>query len=241
MSNSDGEETLGERLAKARAASVSAAFSARGPELVEDESGGEEQPALQKRTKAGTALKRRGRKDEPREVSSRRPVPFGRSRCLGIENDDAASSKRKRSMDPRFEDHCGNLKDQHVKRNYEFLKDVRGRELAEARKSLEKDPKNFALRSHIRKMEAQDARVKSDERRAAIRAELIAEEKEKVKMGKKPYFFKESVVRERELKEKFEELKARGGVQKYIEKRRKRAASKDRRHLLRRRGEDEDI
>jgi ribosomal RNA-processing protein 36 len=64
---------------------------------------------------------------------------------------------------------------------------------------------------------------------------LKKEEKEKVKLGKKPFFVKEAAVRERELELKFADLKAAGGVQKFIEKRRKRHASKDRRLLPNRR------
>lgn len=188
----------------------------------------------EKRARPGTSLKRRARKDAPREISSKRPVPFGRSRCLGIEEQGPVGVGR--SFDPRFEEHCGELHDEHVDRNYLFLDGMRDKERSELRKELQERPADSGLRSKLRKMEAEESRKRSEERRKMIRDELKSEEKEKVKQGKQPYFFKESDVRERELQAKFADLKARGGVQKYIEKRRKRHASKDRKHLLPRRG-----
>jgi ribosomal RNA-processing protein 36 len=56
---------------------------------------------------------------------------------------------------------------------------------------------------------------------------LQVKEKAAVKEGKKPYFLKKSAVRKAELVEKYKELKASGQLAKFLEKRRKRNASKD--------------
>lgn len=255
MSSDEASElTLGDRLAAARDASFALASfkkhprssgssgayaigAGEGVEVAEAAtstaipSGGSGK--FERRTRPGTSIKPRARKDEPRLISSKRPVAFGRTRCLGIEEQGPVGVGR--SFDPRFEGHCGELHEEHVERNFEFLEGLREKERAELRKDLQNRPADSQLRSKLRKMEADEARKKAELRRRNIREELKAEEKKKVKEGKRPYFFKESDVREREFQAKFADLKARGGVQKYIEKRRKRHASKDRKHLLPRR------
>lgn len=45
--------------------------------------------------------------------------------------------------------------------------------------------------------------------------------------GKKPFFLKKRVVKEAELKDRFESLEKRGRINKYMEKKRKRNARRD--------------
>lgn len=52
-------------------------------------------------------------------------------------------------------------------------------------------------------------------------------EKEAVSKGKKPFFLKKRVVKEAELKDRFESLEKRGRINKYMEKKRKRNARRD--------------
>jgi ribosomal RNA-processing protein 36 len=52
-----------------------------------------------------------------------------------------------------------------------------------------------------------------------------------VASGKNPYFLKKSEKRKMELVAKYEELKASGGLDKYMAKRRKKNAAKDHRYL----------
>lgn len=197
----------------------------------------EPQPLAGGRRGPGAAVAKRARKDAPREVSSRRPVPYGRSRCLGLE--DGAGGRgvggSGRVVDPRFEEHCGELREEHVRRNFEFVEGVREKEREEIRKALAKGRGNFSMRERLRREEDELKRRTEEDRRERIRRDLKREEREKVKGGKKPWFFKESDVRERELEAKFDDLKKKGGVQKYIEKRRKRSAGKDRKLLVARR------
>lgn len=58
--------------------------------------------------------------------------------------------------------------------------------------------------------------------------------------GKQPFYLKKSDKRKRELVAKYEELKATGQLDKYMEKRRRKNASKDHRYLPGRRGGDGD-
>lgn len=215
--------TLGERLEATRNASHAAARRSQ-PSVTRD---------ANKSDGESVSAPKRKRKDCPREISSRKPVPFGRTRCLGIAEQGGPRSLR--PMDPRFEDHCGTVDEEHVERNFSFLNNMRERERRQVKQKLTKDPGNESLRASLRSMEAEEARRKTRTRRREIVKELKEEEKEKVRQGKKPYFFKESDVRERELQAKFQDLKAVGGVRRYIEKRRKRQASKDKRLLPSRR------
>ena len=63
-------------------------------------------------------------------------------------------------------------------------------------------------------------------------------EKEAVSKGKKPYFLKKRVLREAELKDRFNSLEKKGRVNKYMEKKRKRNALRDQAKMPSIRGTD---
>ncbi len=178
----------------------------------------------------------RGKKQKkgPREISSRRPVPAGRFDCLGID-----TSNTKRNFDPRFEDHCGELREDHTDRNFAFVDSLREKERAELEHAAERAPDDEELQAQLRRIRAQTSRRKAYMRRKKIHEEARTAEKAAVREGKTPYFMKRSELRERELEAKFTELKATGGVQKFIAKRRRRAVAKDRRRLPARRTESD--
>jgi ribosomal RNA-processing protein 36 len=52
-----------------------------------------------------------------------------------------------------------------------------------------------------------------------------------VASGKKPYYLKKSEQRKMELLAKYQELKSGGGLERFMEKRRKRNAAKDHRYI----------
>eukprot|EP01042_Synura_sphagnicola_P003301 gene3301-4086_t len=60
-------------------------------------------------------------------------------------------------------------------------------------------------------------------------------EKEKVKLGKQPYFLKAAAKQEIALEQRYEELKGAGKLQKFLQKRRKKNSNKDHRYLPARR------
>lgn len=62
-------------------------------------------------------------------------------------------------------------------------------------------------------------------------------EKTAVLAGKTPFYLKASDRKRIELEAKFEELQAKGGLDKFMEKRRKKNASKDHRYVPGRRDE----
>lgn len=175
---------------------------------------------------------KRGGKGRPREISSRKPVPVGRERCLGIEEGAGRTRSVRGGFDPRFEEHCGELREEHFERNYEFVQGIREK----SRELLQKaSGKDADAAEKLKKMEQEDLRRRIVLRRREVLKKAREEEKEAVRQGKKPFFMKESQLRKMQIEAKFKELKGSGGVKKYIEKRRKRLASKDRKLLPERR------
>lgn len=231
----EDEPTLAEKVAASRRASATCLLKANASVSLQSQT-----PVAQATVRKGASVSGRVRKDCPREIPSRRPVPYGRDRCLGIlQNSGRVQMGRERPVDPRFEPQCGTLSEEHASRNFQFVDKIRNREKVHIRKELRADPGNDALRAQVRAIEGEEARRRAHTRRKEIRANLMREEKDKVKRGKKPFYPKNSAVREKELEMKYADLKAVGGVRKYIEKRRKRNAGKDRKLLLKRRGSRE--
>ncbi|KAI0565480.1 ribosomal RNA processing protein [Gracilaria domingensis] len=176
----------------------------------------------------------RGKKSRPREISSRMPVPVGRERCLGIDKG-TQESRTVRKFDPRFEEHCGDLLEHHVERNYAFVRSLRKSEKKTVQERLKKNPEDYEASHELKSMEQDEVRRNALLRRRDILDAYKKDEKEAVKRGKQPYFLKEKDVRNLEMKARFEELKKKGGIKKYIQKRRKRLASKDKKLLPKRR------
>lgn len=186
---------------------------------------------------APKVVNKRTRKSRPREISSKYPVPLGRDRCLGIDNNSANGRSVKR-FDPRFEDHCGDLREEHVERNYLFINGLREKRKRELQGALKKASSKEDAQYELDRMEQEDKRRDVLQRRKEILQKVRTEEKEAVKKGKNPYFLKEKDVRKLELKAKFEQLKKGGGIKKYIEKRRRKLAGKDKKLLPERRARE---
>lgn len=183
------------------------------------------------------SMAKRSKKSRPREMSSKAPVPVGRDRCLGLANDFDRNRSVKR-FDPRFEEHCGDLRDEHVERNYAFVQGLREKRRKELEGIVSKDRSSAGASEELRRMAEDDHHRKTILRRREILKNVRKEEKDAVKRGKRPYFLKEKDIRNLEMKAKFDDLKKSGGIKKYIEKRRRRIASKDKKLLPGRRGGD---
>jgi hypothetical protein len=84
----------------------------------------------------------------------------------------------------------------------------------------------------------------STERRRGLKVmerfeNLKAEEREKIKAGKKPFFLKSAAKKVVGLEERYSELKREGKLNKFMTKKRKANSNKDHRWLPSRRGMDE--
>lgn len=167
--------------------------------------------------KGGGKRRIKRRKQAPREVSSKRPVPMGRDDCMN------QCPETKARFDPRYEEHCGELREEHVDRNYAFVDGMLAGERAAHAKA--KDENALAV------VDGLMARRADGRRRREVAAAARASEKQAVRDGKTPFFMRRSALKERELEVKFDELKKTGGVKKFIRNRRRRAAAKERRRM----------
>ena len=69
------------------------------------------------------------------------------------------------------------------------------------------------------------------DKRRDLQKRLRKRERDEIASGKRPYFMKKSVLRQEELKEKYNDLEQKGQLNKYMSKRRKKNSSKDRKAL----------
>ncbi|XP_072975675.1 uncharacterized protein [Typha angustifolia] len=175
----------------------------------------------------------RANKNRPMEVSSKvRPKKLR----------EVIQAPKKVVRDPRFESLCGTLNPEGFRKRYNFLFEV---ELPAEKEKLQKlikkskDPNAVEeLKNHISWI---DKQLKSAPRKKAeseILSEHIKKEREAAKHGKQPYYLKKSEIRERKLINKYNELKEAGKLESYIEKRRRKNASKDHRYMPYRRPTD---
>lgn len=186
---------------------------------------------------------KRANRHRPSEMSSKKPVSRFR---------EVIQVTKKESLDPRFvESRMKGGKDDNssavaAASAYRFLYDeIIPSERKELKERLlkEKNPKFRArVQSQLTKLDQAMNEAKAKAQRTKVLQEIKAKEKAEVAAGKKPYFLKKSEQRKLELLAKFNELKAAGGdkLEKFMEKRRKKNASKDHRFIPGQRREGED-
>ncbi|KAJ3027438.1 rRNA biogenesis protein rrp36 [Rhizophlyctis rosea] len=184
--------------------------------------GKEQQKDEKKRFKKPT----RTDKNMPTEVTSKRPV--GRFR-------EVIEVPKRKVRDPRFDPMAGHLNPDLVARSYGFLKEYEQSEMEMLKKQI-KQEKNREEREKlegilVRMTSRAQSRVIKDKRQQIMR-EHKKKEAEAVAKGKKPFYLKQSKIKELELKEKFDSLKAKGGdLDKFLEKRRRKNTSKEARYM----------
>ncbi|XP_020247332.1 ribosomal RNA processing protein 36 homolog isoform X2 [Asparagus officinalis] len=168
----------------------------------------------------------RANKNRPSELSCK--VPVGRFR-------DVIQAPKKVVRDPRFESLCGKLDPEGFRKRYNFLYDV---ELPQEKEKLQKLIKKSKDANVIKELKDHiswiDKQLKSAPRRTVeseIVSEHIKKEREAAKDGKRPYYLKKSEIQNRKLVKKFDDLKAHGKLESFIEKKRRKNASKDHRFM----------
>mmetsp|Transcript_436 Transcript_436/g.796 ORF Transcript_436/g.796 Transcript_436/m.796 type:complete len:186 (+) Transcript_436:2107-2664(+) len=181
------------------------------------------------------------RRGGPIEVRSDTPVRFvGRRGGVGSEAD-GGERRRRRGYDPRFEEACGVLNPEGFRKSYGFLEELREAELGRARLAVKRERNQARKEELALELQREEDREAERKRRVAVgdmKRAVKREEREKVRGGKKPYFRKRSEWKELELRAKYEQLKTTGGVTKYLERRRKKVAAKDRKLIPRARTEE---
>ncbi|KAL9031895.1 MAG: hypothetical protein Q9196_000091 [Gyalolechia fulgens] len=166
----------------------------------------------------------RSSKHAPAEMSSKRAVSRKREVVPVIKRD---------IRDPRFEPTSGPIDEERAKKNYGFLDEYRDSEMSELKSAIRqtKDPiakdklKRALLRMESRK-KTQQAKTQEHEVLRAHRAK----EKEQIAQGKKPFYLKKAEQKKLALVRRYEGMKGKQ-VDKVIERRRKKKASRGKRDM----------
>ncbi|KAH7548568.1 hypothetical protein ACOSP7_031836 [Xanthoceras sorbifolium] len=177
----------------------------------------------------GNQEKKTGRanKNRPMEVSAKKPVSRFR---------EVVQAPKRVVRDPRFESLCGKLDVEGFRKRYDFLfENNLPAEKDELKKQLKKtnDPDVVdELKKRVSWIDKQlklESTAKSSD--ATILAGHMKKEKEAAKHGKRPFYLKKSEIRKQSLIEKYNNLKASGKLESFIEKRRRKNASKDHKYM----------
>lgn len=175
----------------------------------------------------------RANKNRPMEMSSKKPVSRFR---------EVIQVPKKVVRDPRFETLCGKFDDEGFKKRYSFLyQNELPAEKEEIKKQLKKAKDPAVVDELKTQMEWIDKQLKSAVTKCndkEILAEHKKREKEAAKQGKRPYYLKKSEIRKQKLIEKYNELKASGKLESFIEKKRRKNAAKDHRYMPYRRSNE---
>jgi ribosomal RNA-processing protein 36 len=184
--------------------------------------------ALRENVEKKTQKKRkfkRDNKNKPREMPSHRPV----SRFRHV-----VPVLKRAARDPRFGQRSGKFNETMFKKAYSFLDGMKEGERQMAEKEMRKtrDPERKSqLHTLIQKMDSQKLAEKVKEEKRSSEREQRKGETQLQKEGKKPFFLKKSVRRQLELAKRYKELKESGRLEKYLARKRKRNAQRDRRQL----------
>ncbi|KAI3925773.1 hypothetical protein MKX01_003332 [Papaver californicum] len=190
--------------------------------------------AVHQKNKGEKKVKRKN-KNRPMEMSSKKPV--GRFR-------EVIQVPKKVIRDPRFESLCGDLDTDGFRKRYDFLFESKlPAEKEELRKLMKKskDPKVTAdLKDRISSIDKQLKAGSAKRTDAHILTNHKKKEREAAKQGKRPYYLKPSDVRKQSLIEQYNHLKAAGKLDSFMEKRRKKNATKDHKYMPYRRPGSDD-
>ena len=195
---------------------------------------------------------KRANKNRPSQLSSSRAVS-----TLRVAPGLSAGAPGHSGRDPRFDACSAGTADEHTwQQKYSFvfeqqrgeLKDmqqrlsasksaskkrIRGggenRKRGRAKRLSEEEAEELKLEINRRSNQLKQREQSAEKQR--VRTAARKQEVEAVRQGKRPFFEKKSALQERQLVEKFEQLERSGGLDKFMEKKRKKRASKQRRRL----------
>ncbi|KAI8991596.1 hypothetical protein BDF20DRAFT_845435 [Mycotypha africana] len=181
---------------------------------------------IKKTNKVKLSKEEMKRKDKhrPMEVSSKRAVSRFR---------EVVPLQAEKRRDPRFDKLSGHFNKDLFEKSYGFLKDYKNSEMEMLKQRLkkEKNPEKQEEMKHLlQKMMTTERQEEEKKRKEALFRQRKKQEAELVKQGKKPYFLKRSEKRKLDLMDRYEKLGEKK-VDRILEKRRKRNAAKDKKHL----------
>lgn len=191
----------------------------------------------------------RSNRGEPIETSSKR-IDYRYN--FAVRPQAVIGKKKKEELehrDPRFDSRCGQFDSKQFQKGYEFINDMKKNEIELLRRELKKT-KNEAKRAKIQEVmrrlknqlraaeEKQNVREITDK----VKSKLITEPETTatnvsvpINKSKPKVFVNKSLIKKTALAEKFKKLKETGQLEKYLAKKRKKNASKDRRFMARKR------
>lgn len=169
-------------------------------------------------------------KSEPMEISSKKKK-FNHDQPRYV-----VKSNKRSTRDPRFNDLSGAYNEELFEKSYAFVQDIKKTEYESVKTQLKK-VKNTEEKEKLLKVKQKmdtEQKVKAEKEK---KRELFKKQKrqasEQTKIGKKAFYLKNSDKKKIELAEKYKELKSSGKLDKYMMKKRKRSAQKDKRSLPR--------
>ena len=173
---------------------------------------------------------KRENKNRPRlEPISKKPM-----KKRPIDNIPVKAANKREVRDPRFDSLCGEYDEKIFKSSYKFVDDIKAKELVELKKQLkdEDDPEKISqIKYLIQRLENQAReKTKISKQKEAEKAEK-QKNRELAKEGKAPVFMSKVERKNKELVNKFEELKSSGKIDSYLKKKAKKNEAKDRRKL----------
>lgn len=157
-----------------------------------------------------------GSDEAPAEFSSKHPP---KKSLLSVPK----AVKHTRSIDPRFNPRAGKFKEDHFRKNFQFAFDLKDKELEQLKKS----------KNSIKNPEEKEKTKYMIQRMENQKREYLKRANKKVIINKDgtKYFPSKKEVLAKELVLKYEELKESGKLQSHLEKRRKKQAGKERKHM----------
>merc|ERR1719154_36177 len=132
--------------------------------------------------------------------------------------------------DPRFDPACGDFDKEKFKKNYMFVNEYKKKETEILKKQLkgEKDVERAEkIKYLIQRNENQFRQAKIDQEKQKEEKAKKEERNKMLREGLKPKFISKSKQKEQDLLKKYETLKDKGGLDKYIEKKQKIKSQKD--------------
>ncbi|KAJ1990449.1 rRNA biogenesis protein rrp36, partial [Coemansia thaxteri] len=212
-------------------------------ELSDEESGSESENSAPEMSSTGKSLKPSGGKSKdfhrdsrkmPAMMSSKRPVSRFRQ---------VVEVAKPQTRDPRFDGLSGNYNEDLFEKSYSFLDKQQEEEIealkAQMLKIKKHDPHEAQrIQTVVSSLQSQIAAKKQKKHSQELKRTHRKKELEAVKQGKTPYFLKKRELKGLEAAEKFSKLKDSSKLDNYMEKRRKRNATKDHRRMPYRRREE---
>ena len=176
----------------------------------------------------------RDNKHRPVEMSSKKRVSVLRDATLGL-GDGSGLMKKRRIRDPRFDSLGGDYSEKAFKKRYAFVFDEKlpeeRRELKESLSKIKSERKRERLQRKLQKITQQIKTEENRRKQEARHNKVMQRHKEATKGQANKFHLKRSDIKKQELMLKYEELQASGGLERYMEKRRKRNAAKDHRYM----------